>query len=135
MTLRYLPDTDIVIDTTKRRPPQVREAFNRHADQLAMSTVTLGELVFGAQKSRQPEPNLRVVEGMVARLTVLAFDEDAARHFGEIRAQLVGAGCPIGPYDMTIAGHARSRGLVLVTNNRREFERVSGLRLENWAEG
>jgi tRNA(fMet)-specific endonuclease VapC len=133
--LRYLLDTDIVIYTIKRRPPQVWDAFNRHADQLGMSTVTLGELIFGAQKSRQPEANLRVVEGLAARLTVLAFDEDAARHFGEIRAQLVSAGCPIGPYDMMIAGHARSRGLVLVTNNRREFDRVPGLRLENWAEG
>ena len=133
--LQFLLDTDIVIYTIKRRPPQVREMFNRHAEELAMSTVTLGELVFGAQRSQQPEANLQVVEGLVSRLTVLAFDADAARHFGQIRAELAGAGRPIGPYDMMIAGHARSCGLVLVTNNRREFERVPGLRLEKWTEG
>jgi tRNA(fMet)-specific endonuclease VapC len=131
--LKYLLDTNIVIYTIKRRPPQVRELFNRHAEALAMSTVTLGELIFGAHRSQQPDANLQVVDGMVSRLAVLAFDADAARHFGEIRAELARTGRPIGPYDMMIAAHARSQGLVLVTNNQREFERVPGLLLENWA--
>lgn len=131
--LKYLLDTNILIYTIKNRPPRVREIFNRHADQLSMSTVTLGELVYGAEKSQQPERNLAVVEGMAARLDVLPFDAEAAIHFGQIRAELARDGQPIGPYDTMIAGHARSRGLVLVTNNLREFERVPGLRLENWA--
>lgn len=133
--LRYLLDTDIVIYTIKERPARVREAFNRHAEEIAMSAVTLGELVFGAQKSQQREANLRVVEGMAARLAVLPFDASAAMHFGQLRAELASAGRTIGPYAMMIAAHARSCGLVLVTNNLREFERVAGLRLENWAEG
>jgi tRNA(fMet)-specific endonuclease VapC len=131
--LKYLLDTNILIYTIKNRPPRVRELFNRHADQLSISTVTLGELIYGAESSQQPERNLAVVEGMAARLEVLPFDADAAVHFGQIRAELRRGGRPIGPYDTMIAGHARSRGLVLVTNNLREFERVPGLRLENWA--
>ena len=77
--------------------------------------------------------NLDAVEGLLARLDLLDFDISAAEHAGEIRATLARPGTPIGPYDTMIAGHARSRGLSLVTNNMSEFERVSGLRLENWA--
>jgi tRNA(fMet)-specific endonuclease VapC len=130
--LKYLLDTNIVIYTIKNRPPQVRKVFNLHADQLCMSTVTLGELIYGAEKSQRPEGNLAVVEGLAARLEVLPFDAEAAIHFGQISAELARSGRPIGPYDMMIAGHARSRGLLLVTNNLAEFERVHGLRLENW---
>jgi len=130
--LKYLLDTNIVIYTLKNRPEQVRRAFNRHADQLCVSTVTLGELIYGAEKSQQPERNLAEVESFAARLQVLPFGADAAIHFGQIRAELARSGCAIGPYDLMIAGHARSRGLVLVANNVREFHRVPGLRLENW---
>lgn len=130
--LKYLLNTNIVIYTLKNRPEKIREAFNCHADQLCVSTVTLGELIFGAEKSQQPERNLAEVEGFAARLQVLPFDSDAAIHFGQIRAELARSGRPIGPYDLMIAGHARSRGLVLVSNNVRELQRVPGLRLENW---
>lgn len=132
--LKYLLDTNIVIYTLKNRPEEVRRAFNRHAEQLCMSTVTLGELIYGAEKSQQPERNLAEVEGFAARLQVLPFDADAAIHFGRIRAERVRSGRPIGPYDLMIAGHARSRGLVLVSNNVRESQRVPGLRLENWVD-
>jgi tRNA(fMet)-specific endonuclease VapC len=131
--LRYLLDTNIVIYTIKNRPPRVRERFNDLADQLAMSTVTLGELIYGVEKSQQPERNQTVIDGMASRLEVLPFDAQAAAHFGQIRADLTRSGRPIDPYGMMIAGHARSRGLILVTNNTSEFERVPGLRLENWA--
>lgn len=90
------------------------------------------ELIYGAEKSAAPEKNLSVVEGFVARLEVLAFDNDAAAQAGMIRSELARAGTPIGPYDQMIAGHARSQGLIVVTNNVREFERVSGLRIEDW---
>ena len=105
-----------------------------HEGQICISTVTLGELVFGAEYSKQLERNLADIEAMTARLEVLPFDNKAAYHFGRIRAALYKIGQPIGPYDMMIAGHARSFGLILVTNNINEFERVPGLILENWAE-
>ena len=131
--LKYMLDTDIVIYTLKNRPLRVREAFKRHSGQVAISAVTLGELIYGAEKSSQSERNLKDIEGMTARLEVLPFDELAALHFGQVRAELAQAGTPIGPYDQMIAGHARASGLILVTNNVDEFKRVQGLRIENWA--
>jgi tRNA(fMet)-specific endonuclease VapC len=131
--LKFMLDTNIAIYTIKNRPEKVREAFRKHAGEMCMSSVSLGELIYGAEKSTQVERNLAVVEGMTARLHVPAFDYRAAIHFGQLRAELSGKGNVIGPYDMMIAGHARSLGLILVSNNTREFERVPGLRLENWA--
>lgn len=133
--LKYLLDTNIVIYTLKNKPTPVRAAFRRHEGQLAISTVTLMELVYGAEKSARPEHNLGIIEGFVARLDVLDYDADAAAHTGQIRAELSRAGTPIGPYDQMIAGHARSRGLVLVTIDVDEFERVAGVRTENWVKG
>nr|WP_267966018.1 tRNA(fMet)-specific endonuclease VapC [Halomonas aerodenitrificans] len=125
-------DTNICIFTIKNRPGHVREAFRKHHLQMCISTVTLMELIYGAEKSAAPEKNLEVVEGFAARLDVLSYDCEAAAHSGQLRAELAKSGTPIGPYDQMIAGHARSRGLILVTNNRREFNRVPGLRLEDW---
>lgn len=130
--LKYMLDTNICIFTIKNRPPKVRDAFNRHHDQLCMSSVSLMELIYGAEKSGSPERNLAVVEGFAARLELLPYDETAAGHTGQLRAELARNGTPIGPYDQLIAGHARSRGLIMVTNNRREFDRVPGLRVEDW---
>ena len=127
-------DTDICVYTIKGRPDILRVKFNRFAAQLCMSSVTLAELFFGAEKSSQVERNLGVVESFAARMPVLPFGENAAAHYGEIRAKLEQAGTPIGAYDLMIAGQARSEGLILVSNNTREFERVPGLRVENWAE-
>lgn len=132
--LQFLLDTNIVIYTIKNRPAAVRAQFMLHEGRMAISSVTVGELVFGANRSSQPQKNLDDVESFLARLEVLPFDDLAAYHFGQIRAGLYDRGGPIGPYDMMIAGHARSRGLVLVTNNLAEFERVQGLRIENWAQ-
>ncbi|WEK31614.1 MAG: tRNA(fMet)-specific endonuclease VapC [Candidatus Pseudomonas phytovorans] len=130
--LRYMLDTNICIFTIKNKPQIVREAFNRHHGQLAISTVTLMELIYGAEKSANPQRNLTVVEGFAARLEVLDYDDHAAAHTGQLRSELAKAGTPIGPYDQLIAGHARALGLILVTNNLREFQRVPGLRLEDW---
>jgi tRNA(fMet)-specific endonuclease VapC len=132
--LKYMLDTNIVIYTIKNRPDEVRTAFNKHDGQMSISTVTLGELIYGAERSSQPEKNMAVIEGMAARLEVLPFEPQDAAHFGQLRAELMNIGAPIGPYDMMIAGHARARGLILVTNNSREFERVPGLRIENWVQ-
>ncbi|MBA6063229.1 type II toxin-antitoxin system tRNA(fMet)-specific endonuclease VapC [Pseudomonas mosselii] len=130
--LRYMLDTNICIFTIKNKPQVVREAFNRHHGQLAISTVTLMELIYGAEKSAAPEHNLAIVEGFAARLDVLDYDIQGAAHTAQLRAELAKAGTPIGPYDRMIAGHARARGLTLVTNNLREFQRVPGLRVEDW---
>lgn len=130
--LKYMLDTNMVIYTIKNRPEKVREAFTLHEGQTCISSVTLGELIYGAEKSSQPERNLSVIEGLAGRLEVMPFDEKAAAHFGQLRAELAKAGKSIGPYDLIIAGHARALGLVLITNNLKEFERVPGLRLDNW---
>ena len=130
--LEYLLDTNIVIYTMKNRPQRVKRRFQQHHGQMGISTVTIGELVFGAEHSQQAERNLADLEALAARLEVLPFDNQAAYHFGQIRAALYRTGQPIGPYDMMIAGQARAAGLKLVTNNVKEFERVPGLLLENW---
>lgn len=130
--LRYLLDTNICIYVLKNRPPHLREKFAQHAEQLCISSVVLAELIYGAERSARPEENLEIVEGFAARLERLPFDDKAAAHYGELRADLERKGTPIGPYDLMIAGHARSEGLILVTNNVCEFERVPGLRVENW---
>jgi tRNA(fMet)-specific endonuclease VapC len=95
-------------------------------------TITLAELMHGVEKSTMPDHNLRQVEDFVSRLVVLEYGNKAAAHYGDIRATLERKGMPIGVHDLPIAGHARSEGLTLVTNNQKEFERVEGLRLEDW---
>ncbi len=130
--LKYMLDTNICIFTIKNKPQQVRDAFNLHSGQLCISSVSLMELIYGAEKSASPKRNMDVVEGFVSRLEVLPYDDMAASHTAQLRAELVRNGTPIGPYDQLIAGHARSRGFIVVTNNRREFDRVPGLRVEDW---
>jgi tRNA(fMet)-specific endonuclease VapC len=132
--LKYMLDTNICIFTMNNKPREVREAFNRYHGQLCISTVTAMELIYGAERSASPEKNLAVVEGFTARLDVLAYNHEAAAHSGQLRAELQKIGKPIGPYDQMIAGHARSQGLILITNNLREFERVPGLRVEDWVQ-
>ena len=130
--LKYMLDTCTCIYTIKNRPQEVRASFRRHHGQLCISTVTLMELIKGVEKSVNPEANLQVVEGFAARLVVLDFDRNAAIHSGQIIAALELRGQRIGAYDSQIAGHARSQGLIVVTNNTREFDGVPGLRIENW---
>jgi tRNA(fMet)-specific endonuclease VapC len=130
--LRYLLDTNFCIRVLRERPPELRDRFNAEADSLGISTIVLTELLHGAAKSARPDDNRRAVEQLRSRLEVLPFDEDAAGHAADIRATLEREGRIIGSYDLLIAGHARSRGLVVVTNNMREFARVAGLRCEDW---
>jgi tRNA(fMet)-specific endonuclease VapC len=125
-------DTNIAIYVIKRRPVEALETFNLHAGQLCTSAITVAELMHGVEKSARPESNLRHVEDFVSRLLVLEYGNKAAAHYGDIRADLERKGTTIGVNDLHIAGHARSEGLTLVTNNIKEFERVDGLRLENW---
>lgn len=130
--LGYMLDTNTCIYVIRNRPPALRDRFNSPAHQLCISSITLGELIYGAEKSARPAANLAVVEQFAVRLDVLSFAERAAAHYGQIRAQLEREGRPAGAYDMMIGGHARSEGLVLVTDNLREFERMEGLRVANW---
>jgi len=130
--LKYLLDTNIVIYVIKRRPIEVLGAFNANANRMAISVVTLAELLHGAEKSSQPASNLSVVEDFCSRLQVLPYTPKAAQHYGSIRASLEAIGQPIGVNDLHIAAHARSEGLILVTNNIKEFAKVPALQIENW---
>lgn len=130
--LGYMLDTNICIHVMKTYPPELREKFDALAEQLCISAITLGELHYGAEKSARRAQNLVAIEHFVARLEVLPFGAKAAAHYGQLRAELERAGMPCGPHDMQIGGHARSEGLILVTNNMREFMRMPGVRAENW---
>jgi tRNA(fMet)-specific endonuclease VapC len=131
--LKYMLDTNIAIYVIKRRPIDLLAVFNSHAGQMCISSISMAELLHGVEKSSKPEHNLRQVEDFASRLEVLEYGSKAAAHYGEIRADLERKGSVIGINDLHIAGHARSEGLTLVSNNLREFERVEGLRLMNWA--
>ena len=131
--LRYLLDTNICIYVIKRRPQELLDTFNRHAGPMAISAITFSDLLHGVEKSAAPTRNLAAVEDFCSRLDLLAYGPKASLHYGLIRASLERSGTPIGVNDLHIAAHARSEGLTLVSNNLREFERVPGLLLENWA--
>ncbi|MCA1930981.1 MAG: type II toxin-antitoxin system VapC family toxin [Pararheinheimera sp.] len=133
--IKYMLDTNICIYVIKRRPMEVLDTFNKFAGTLCISSVTFAELCHGVEKSTLPEHNRRQVEDFVSRLEILPYGDKAAAHYGDIRATLERQGKTIGVNDLHIAAHARSEGLVLVTNNLKEFERVAGLRTENWLTG
>ena len=130
--LNYMLDTNIAIYVIKRKPIDVLAVFNRHAGHMCISSITVAELLHGVQESQQAERNLEQVEDFVSRLQTLDYGLKAAAHYGEIRAGVERKGKPIGVNDLHIAAHARSEGLTLVTNNQREFDRIEGLRVENW---
>lgn len=134
MAVRYLLDTNICIYIAKHNPPIVRERFARHtANELVMSVVTLGELRFGAEKSRSRERALAVISQLESAMQIAPLSEAAGQHYGQIRAALQQRGEIIGNNDLWLAAHARAEGWILVTNNEREFARVEGLQVENWA--
>lgn len=132
MAIRYLLDTNICIYIAKHNPPAVRARFEQlSADALAMSVVTLGELQHGAEKSQARDKALAVLQQLQGAIQVMPLAPAAGAHYGQIRAALERTGQPIGNNDLWIAAHARAEGLVLVTNNEREFRRVPGLAVEN----
>lgn len=132
--LRYLLDTNIVIYVLKRRPIEVLSLFNENASRMAISAITLSELFHGAEKCTRVSDNLVAIEDFCSRLEVLPYGAKAAQHYGAIRAGLEKSGQPIGVNDLHIAAHARSEGLVVVTNNVGEFARVPALQVENWVQ-
>lgn len=125
-------DTNICIYAIKGSGPVLVERFQAHREDVCISSITLAELEFGVAKSSRPEANRRALEAFLEDLPVLPFKAESARDHGDIKVRLFAAGTPIGPVDLLIAAHARSLGLTLVTNNRREFDRVPGLAVENW---
>ena len=99
---------------------------------IGISTITLAELQFGIRKSLNPEKNLSALNQFIIPLEIIDFDYNATVEYGLIRAELEKKGTPIGPLDTLIGAHARSAGLVIVTNNEKEFKRISNLKIENW---
>ncbi len=132
--LKYLLDTNIVIYVLKRRPVEVLAVFNTNASRMAISSITLSELMYGAEKSLNVNRNLEAIEEFVSHLDVLPYDAKASQHYGQIKAALERKGEIIGENDIHIAAHAISQGLILVSNNLKEFKRVPNLALENWVE-
>ena len=131
--MRYLLDTNICIYLIKKRPKEVLERFRQHSpEDVAISTVTLFELEYGAQKSQYIQRAQEALARFLIPLALLDVDHLAATEAAVIRAKLEKNGTPIGPYDLLIAGVAKSRNMILVTNNTKEFERIDDLRLENW---
>ena len=130
--LSYMLDTNVCVMVMRTPGGHVADRFKANAGTMCISTITLHELRYGADKSNRPAHQHEKVDNLVSRLEVLKFDDDAADQSGEINAYLARKGQIIGAYDMLIAGHARSRGLIVVTNNLREFTRVDGLRCEDW---
>ena len=132
-SLRYLLDTDICIYVQRRRPASAIARFEMlRAGEAAMSTISFGELMFGAMKSRDPKLAIATLFDFAAIVPVLALPDSAVEHYGRTRAQLERTGLPIGSNDLWIAAHALASDLILVTNNEREFRRIGGLRVENW---
>ncbi len=129
--MRYLLDANVVIgllnDATSKLARRARR--EKPAD-IGISAIVAHELFYGAFKSQRATQNVGLIDSL--QLEVLEFDKEDARQAGEIRALLASRGTLIGPYDVLIAGQARSRNLTLVTNNTDEFDRVPGLRLDDW---
>jgi tRNA(fMet)-specific endonuclease VapC len=131
--MRYLLDTNICIYAMKRSPKNVFDRLRRCAiGDVGVSAITYSELEFGASNSRDPQGNRNLLNQFVAPLDVIAYEPQVAPVYGQIRTDLTRKGRPIGPLDMLIAAHALYLNCTLVTNNKKEFSRVPGLRIENW---
>ena len=134
--MNYLLDTNICIYIIKKKPPVVlKRVESKQPGQIAISTITLAELEYGIVRSRYPDRNRVALLEFLLPFTILDFDQAASAEYGHIRLSLESKGRPIGPMDLLLAAQARSHGLVLVSNNEKEFKRVEGLRIENWAKG
>ena len=131
--MRYLIDTNICIYVIQHHPPQVIDRLKSCGiGDVAVSSITIAELEYGAAKSSRPDQNREALVAFASPLEILPFDDQAALHYGDIRVCLERSGQSIGAMDMLIAAHARSIPLTLVTNNAREFARVPHLLVENW---
>jgi len=131
MTRQYMLDTDSVSYALRGHGDIASRILERKPSELCISSITLAELRFGADKRKSKKLH-RLIDSFTESITPLAFDTDAAAHFGRLAADLARRGTPIGGFDAMIAAHALSQKVVLVTNNAKHFGRVAGLRCENW---
>lgn len=133
--MRYMLDTNIIAYAKNNRPESVLKRLMQYRpEDICISAITLAELEYGVYNSAKPEQNQLALMNFLAGITVIPFDAEACGEYGVIRADLKKRGTPIGANDLLIAAHAKSLNLTLVTNNTREFERVEGLKLEDWAQ-
>jgi len=129
----YLLDTNICIYIIKKKPKKVFDRFKKlEPGSVGISTITLSEMQYGVDKSSKPIQNQEALDQFLLPLEILDFNYTAAIEYGKIRSSLEMQGTPIGSLDMLIASHARALGTILITNNVKEFDRVSGLNIENW---
>jgi tRNA(fMet)-specific endonuclease VapC len=134
MEARFLLDTNICIYVRRKKPEEVLRRFRTlKTGEAGLSVITFGELVYGAEKSAQRAAALELLRELARVLPVMGMPETAAEAYGSMRAELERKGQMIGNNDLWIAAHAKAAGLTLVTNNEREFRRVRGLKIENWA--
>lgn len=134
MNARYLLDTNICIYVRRRKPDPVFRRFDRLSPgEAAISVITYGELLYGANKSEQRELSLEILHDFFRLVPALPMPEEAGEVYGFIRADLESRGEIISANDLWIAAHALASGLTLVTNNEKEFRRVRGLKVQNWA--
>jgi tRNA(fMet)-specific endonuclease VapC len=130
--IKYLLDTNICIYVIKQKPISILKNFNENANQMAISVITVAELLHGVEKPKYQAKNLKIVEDFISRLEVIDYKIDDAKQYGIIRTDLEKRGQIIGVNDLHIAANAINNGLIVVTNNTKEFDKVSGLRVENW---
>lgn len=131
--MKFLLDTDTCIYALKQNEHVLGKLLSKSREDIAVSVVSEGELRTGAAKSSSPIKTLRLIENFLSPLTLVDFTSDDAVAYAQVRAKLERAGTPIGPLDTLIASQAIGRKLILVTNNEREFRRVAGLHVDNWA--
>ena len=133
MRTRYLLDTNICIYVQRQKPGEVLARFQKlKPGDAAISVITWGELLYGAEKSQQRKRALQLLEEFKTFVPVLPMPENAGKTYGTIRASLESTGKPIGSNDLWIAAHAKAAALTIITNNEREFQRVAGLKVQNW---
>lgn len=132
--MSYLVDTDVLIELERNNSDALFAKFVENSGQLCVSAISIAELYFGVAKSRRPQQSREALEALLTQLRVVDFTAFDAQTAGTIRDELRREGTPIGPHDNLIAAQARARGITLVSGNTREFERVAGLRVENWLE-
>jgi tRNA(fMet)-specific endonuclease VapC len=132
MGLSHMLDTNVCVALIKGGSAKTFRKLDSGRDGVCISSIVFAELLFGVEKSARRSANRIALDELVSMLRILPFKDDAAEHYGQIRADLEKAERPIGNNDLLIAAHARAEGLTLVTNNQREFDRVPGLKTENW---
>lgn len=131
--MKYLLDTNIVAYIIKKRPIEVfHKLQSLDLTEIAISSIVVAELWYGVEKSQLKEQNKAALEAFLKPFTIVDFDTKAAETYASIRADLESKGKIIGANDLLISAHALSRGLILVTNNVKEFERIGDLQIENW---